>query len=192
MKLKDFVDTYLIDEPIRVISIDDNDNIIYDTTQFWWNNRSVEEQEEMDKDFDEFLGNIYYVWYVMAKYDEKEQLPYLALAVEFFERRQKYGMRKINLPLFLFRRLTSNFHKSQIFPKSIMYTIYNIQSVPCLLINKRTYVRGVAAGHQISIYICRWELRRWELCMGAAFVRELRPENLTEKVKFYFFYIWEL
>jgi tRNA A58 N-methylase Trm61 len=87
MKLKDFVDLYLEDTPFAVTHIDDDDNFIYDTCLWWFNYRSTEEQEKLDKDFDEYIGDMYYVWNVLPGVDERLKTGYILLYVETFPRK---------------------------------------------------------------------------------------------------------
>lgn len=87
MKLKDFVDLYLEDVPFGVTPIDEEDNFIYENFNWWFNRRTTEEQEELDKDFDEYIGDIYYVWRVLGGVDERLKTGYVLIYVDTFPRK---------------------------------------------------------------------------------------------------------
>ena len=87
MKVKDFVDTYLVDEPFAVFLIDE-DEWLYSTVGFNYGQCTAEMQEKKDKYFKEVIGDMYYVWYVGAKTIYLGfELPYTAVYVDTFERR---------------------------------------------------------------------------------------------------------
>jgi hypothetical protein len=87
MKLKDFVDLYLEDVPFGVTHIDEEDNFIYENFNWWFNRRTTEEQEELDKDFDEYIGDIYYVWRVLGGVDERLKTGYVLIYVDTYPRK---------------------------------------------------------------------------------------------------------
>lgn len=87
MKLKDFVDLYLEDTPFAVAYIDEEDNFIYENFNWWFNRRTTEEQEELDKDFNEYIGDIYYVWRVLGGVDERLKTGYVLIYVDTYPRK---------------------------------------------------------------------------------------------------------
>ena len=84
MLVKDFIYKFLEDEPVKITHIDNDSYVIYDTVDFWLNRRSVEEQEKIEDEYDSWIGETYYVWYVCSRMDKTSNTPYIQLMVETY------------------------------------------------------------------------------------------------------------
>lgn len=86
MKLNDFLNLYVDeDEPIKVVFEDTDGYTIYENVDFFYSNRAVGEQEEMDRVFAE-ESDLYYVWHISPATDIHD-CPYLLISVENYEKK---------------------------------------------------------------------------------------------------------